>query len=150
MNQNKGGVPAKNEPSTSFAVDEDKVRRRTFSFNPKNMLLREKGMAALNQQNEQNQREHEARVAQTSFGIINRGRANRHLSRNDGINHSVDFISHAEVRGPRISSDGGFFQMGYSGQSQRAVKRLGTAESGHGRQFLITDFAKNQKDPHFN
>ena len=48
MNQNKGNVPAKNEPSTSFAVDEDKVRRRTFSFNPKNMLLREKGMAALN------------------------------------------------------------------------------------------------------
>ena len=47
--------------------------------------------------------------------------------------HSIDFINHTEVRGPRQASDGGFFQMGYSGQSAKAVKRLGTAETGHGK-----------------
>ena len=31
-----------------------------------------------------------------------------------------------------------------------AAKRLGTAEAGHGRQFLITDFHKNIKNTHFN
>ena len=79
-----------------------------------------------------------------------RRHVNRHMSRNDGVSHSIDFVNHTEVRGPREASDGGFFQVGYSGQSARAVKRLGTAEFGHGRQFLITDFVKNQKDPHFN
>ena len=47
MNVNKGNIPTKNEASVSFAVDEDKVHRRQFSFNPKNMLLREKGLAAI-------------------------------------------------------------------------------------------------------
>ena len=40
--------------------------------------------------------------------------------------------------------------MGQPGHSSKAVKRLGTAEHGHGRQFLITDYLKNEKNPHFN
>mmetsp|Transcript_1439 Transcript_1439/g.2359 ORF Transcript_1439/g.2359 Transcript_1439/m.2359 type:complete len:113 (-) Transcript_1439:579-917(-) len=46
-------VPNKNERSLSFAVDESKVQRRHFGFQPKNMLLREKGLAAIKQQGEQ-------------------------------------------------------------------------------------------------
>ena len=47
MGVNKGLVPTKNECSPSFAVDEAKVGRRKFNFNPKNMLLREKGLQAI-------------------------------------------------------------------------------------------------------
>ena len=37
-------MPCKNEKSTSFAVSEEKVARQKFSFNPLNMLLRDKGV----------------------------------------------------------------------------------------------------------
>ena len=37
-------MPSKNEKSTSFAVSEEKVARQKFTFNPLNMLLREKGV----------------------------------------------------------------------------------------------------------
>ena len=42
MGTNQGQVPTKNERSQSFAVNEVKVDRRNFSFNPKNLLLKEK------------------------------------------------------------------------------------------------------------
>ena len=57
---------------------------------------------------------------------------------------------HTELKGTKLASDGGSFPVGASGLSRNAVKRLGTAESGHGRQFLITDFQKNVKNPHFS
>ena len=75
---------------------------------------------------------------------------NRHHSRNDGLSRSIDFVFHTELNGPKLASDGGSFPVGASGMSRNAVKRLGTAESGHGRQFLITDFQKNIKNPHFS
>ena len=75
---------------------------------------------------------------------------NRHQSRNDGKTLSIDFVYHCAIKGARQGSDGGVFPKGLSGQSRQAVKRLGTAENGHGRQFLITDFTKNIKNPHFS
>ena len=59
-------------------------------------------------------------------------------------------MTHHKVTGPRLASDGGVFDVGYSGQSRNAVKRLGTASNGHGRQFLITEFKKNLNSPHFS
>ena len=59
-------------------------------------------------------------------------------------------MNHTKVTGPRLASDGGVFDVGYSGQSRNAVKRLGTATTGHGRQFLITEFKKNLNSPHFS
>ena len=76
--------------------------------------------------------------------------ANRHLSRNNGTTSSVDIVTHSKVTGPRLAADGGVFDVGYSGQSRNAVKRLGTASNGHGRQFLITEFKKNLNSPHFS
>ena len=58
-------------------------------------------------------------------------------------------VGHA-ARARRLASDGGVFPVGHGGQSPAAVKRLGTAERGHGKQFLITDFKKNIKNPHFS
>ena len=75
---------------------------------------------------------------------------NKHASRNNGVSVSIDFINHTEVKGPRLAADGGVFPVGHAGLSSNAVRRLGTAESGHGRQFLITDFSKNIKNPHFS
>ena len=76
--------------------------------------------------------------------------ANRHHSRNDGVSRSIDFVFHTELKGAKLASDGGSFPVGAAGFSSNAVKRLGTAESGHGRQFLITDFQKSVKKPHFS
>ena len=131
-------MPSKNEKSTSFAVSEEKVARQKFTFNPLNMLLREKGV----------QRKQSAGAAWDHEQPA--GRANRHESRNNGLSHSIDFVFHTEIKGPRLASDGGVFPVGHGGQSPAAVKRLGTAEGGHGKQFLITDFKKNIKNPHFS
>lgn len=76
--------------------------------------------------------------------------ANRHISRNDGSKPSIDFIYHTSLKGPRQASDGGIFPTHKGGRSANAPHRLGTAESGHGRQFLVTDFSKNVKNPHFS
>lgn len=132
-------VPTKNERSTSFAVDESKVQRRQFGFNMHNILLREKAVSAFNKlQNEKKESVSPVKIQ------------NRHFSRNNGCSHSIDFINHTEVRDARAASDGGFFTACELGRSATAAKRLGTAERGHGRQFLVTDFVKNQKNPHFN
>ena len=37
-------MPQKNKPSTSFAVDEEKIQRRRFSFTHRSLMLREKGV----------------------------------------------------------------------------------------------------------
>ena len=102
MATNKGLIPSKNERSLSFAVDSAKVERRNYFFNPKNLLLKEKNKFSSMKQAEL---DHEAKKAQMGM----RRHANRHMSRNDGVSHSIDFVNHCEVRGPRSASDGGFF-----------------------------------------
>ena len=142
-------MPQKNKLSVSFAVDEDKIQRKRFTFPQRSLMLREKGVQRLGAGKVNNQHfrnwstsnieQMKPRTAGASF-------SNRHTSRNGGgdeSNPSIDFVFHTAVHGPRQASDGGFFQQGFSGQSPMATKRLGTAESGHGRQFLISDFQEN-------
>jgi len=127
-------MPSKNYTSTSFAVSQDKVQRRKYAFNPQNMLLDN----------------HKRGISQAAYDTERAKYVNRHSSRNDGVSQSIDFVFHTEIKGARLASDGGACSIGSPGLSQRATKRLGTAEFGHGRQFLITDFTKHIKNPHFN
>ena len=129
-------MPTKNKISTSFAVSEDKVNRKKFSFGESTQTFAQiRNMSALDRRDKYNSAQNR--------------HVNRHASRTGGTSNSIDIVFHTEIKGPRQASDGGIFSIGSGGQSKQATKRLGTAESGHGRQFLITDFQKKIKDPHF-
>jgi hypothetical protein len=74
-------------------------------------------------------------------------RFNRHTHRQGyGVSNSIDFINHTPISNHRVTSDGGTFLMKEPTKQQR---RLGTADSGHGRQYLVTEYNQKMKDPHF-
>ena len=97
-------MPAKNNTSESFAVSEEKVQRKSFSFGPRNMaLLRE--VANQNRGKPTGGVGHQSALDQRTI----QGPQNRHRSRNDGMARSIDFVYHVELKGPRLASDGGSF-----------------------------------------
>lgn len=106
LGASKESMPTKNELSTGFAVSEDKIQRRSYQFNPKNILLNDRYKNTTAFQD-----------LKDSASVYDKKRnpANRHYSRNDGISHSIDFVFHTKLSGPRLASEGGVFPIGYSG-----------------------------------
>ena len=60
---------------------------------------------------------------------------------------SIDLVFHTPVSPARLLGDGSgqFPTMDFSNHQ----RRLGTASSGHGRQYLVSDFIKRANDPHY-
>ena len=111
-------MPQKNKLSTSFAVDEDKIQRKRFSFPQRSLMLREKGVQRLGAGKGSNNPQHfrnwsTSNVEQMKPRTAGANFTNRHTSRNgggDASTPSIDFVFHTAVHGPRKASDGGFFQ----------------------------------------
>ena len=70
----------------------------------------------------------------------------RHATRAAGVSQSIDFVFHSPVALVRQRGDGGSFPTVDWSNQQR---RLGTAQTGHGRHFLVSEFIKKANDPHF-
>ena len=87
-------MPTKNKVSTSFAVSEDKVARKKFSFGDRTEAFAQvRNMSAL-----------EMREKYTPTSTTRH--QNRHVSRTGAGNSSVDIVFHTAVKGPRQASDG--------------------------------------------
>ena len=131
----------KNATSTSFAVPDEKLAARKYLFNRRSMMhtRNNKSVTFCNPLPSEVSRNH---VITPSMGH------NRHRSRQSyGVSNSIDFITHSPISHHRLTADGGFFPINDTSVHQRC---MGTAESGHGRQYLVTDFTKRIKEPHFS
>ena len=68
----------------------------------------------------------------------------RHATRDPAVGQSIDILSHAVVSPYRINCEGGTWPTRPCTKQQ---PRLGTAETGHGRRYIITDFYQKFHTP---
>ena len=72
---------------------------------------------------------------------------NKHATRAAGVSQSIDFVFHSQISPFRQRGEGsGTFPTVDFGSQQR---RMGTASSGHGRHYLVSDFVRKANDAHY-
>jgi hypothetical protein len=83
----------------------------------------------------------DTKVIPNRFGFSESGavikRRNRYATRDCADSQPVDFVTHACVSKFRETSDGGMFPT-----KQVTTSKLGTAETGHGKIYLVSDYVE--------